>query len=297
MAPSPAPALEVRGLGLGLTSGEPIVEDVTLEVSQGEILGLVGESGSGKTTTALALLGYARPGVRLEAGEIEVAGESLAGREESSARRLRGRLVSYVPQDPGNALNPALRIGRSIQDMLDEHAGAREFGSVSSALTSVELPDDRGVRAPLPARALGRTAAAGHDRDGARLRAAARRSRRADDGPRRGHTGARPRRDRPAPPGAFPGDGLRLARPCGGLADRRPDRGDVRGQDRRGGTGRRGASEPEASVHTRPDRLDPGPRPPAAAAGHAGCGGRRRGASSRLCVRAPLPAEDAPLRG
>ena len=67
----------------------------------------------------------------------------------ATARRLRGRLVSYVPQDPGNALNPALRIGEAIQDMLDEHAADREVGSVASALAARPAARDAGVRAPL----------------------------------------------------------------------------------------------------------------------------------------------------
>jgi peptide/nickel transport system ATP-binding protein len=105
-----APAvLSVEDLRVELRSGDAIVEDVTLSVAPGQILGLVGESGSGKTTTALALLGYARPGVRTAHGEVVVAGERVGGRDEQAARRLRGRLVSYVPQDPGNALGPALR--------------------------------------------------------------------------------------------------------------------------------------------------------------------------------------------
>jgi peptide/nickel transport system ATP-binding protein len=132
--------LSVEDLRVELRSGEAIVEDVRLAVRPGEILGLVGESGSGKTTTALALLGYARPGVRIAHGEVVVAGKTVSGRDEVAARRLRGRLVSYVPQDPGNALNPALRIGRAVRDMLDEHAAEREVGSVSSAFAAVHLP-------------------------------------------------------------------------------------------------------------------------------------------------------------
>jgi peptide/nickel transport system ATP-binding protein len=136
----PALALSTGGLTVALSSGEPVVEDVSLFVAPGEILGLVGESGSGKTTTALALLGYAQPGARIVSGEIVVAGETMSGRDEKRARRLRGRLVSYVPQDPGNALNPALRIRGAIQDMLDEHAAERELSSVEDALASVHLP-------------------------------------------------------------------------------------------------------------------------------------------------------------
>ena len=141
VAPSGTPALAVRGLRVDLPSGDSIVEDVSLSVAAGEILGLVGESGSGKTTTALALLGYTRPGVDVVEGIVEVGGEPISGRDERSARRLRGKLVSYVPQDPANALNPALRIGGAVADMLAEHAGALAPRlSVGSMLESVHLP-------------------------------------------------------------------------------------------------------------------------------------------------------------
>jgi peptide/nickel transport system ATP-binding protein len=124
-----------------LDSGAAIVEDVSLAVAPGEIVGLVGESGSGKTTTALALLGYARPGVRIVGGTVEVTGRPIASRDERRARRLRGSVVSYVPQDPGNALNPALRVRTAIQDMLNQHAGRRPGdATVERALASVHLP-------------------------------------------------------------------------------------------------------------------------------------------------------------
>jgi peptide/nickel transport system ATP-binding protein len=141
-AAATAPVLSVRDLTVELRTGECIVQELSLLVGAGEILGLVGESGSGKTTTALAILGYARPGVRVTDGEITLVGETVQSGDERSARRLRGRLVSYVPQDPGNALNPSLRIGQSLSDMLDEHAADREVGSVGSALAAVQLPSD-----------------------------------------------------------------------------------------------------------------------------------------------------------
>ena len=106
-----AEALSVRGLRIELAAGLPVVEDISFAVGQGETLALVGESGSGKTTTALALLGYARSGLRIAAGEIEIAGQTVPLGDEGAARALRGKLVSHVPQEPGASLNPSLRIG------------------------------------------------------------------------------------------------------------------------------------------------------------------------------------------
>ncbi len=133
--------LAVEGLTVELESGEPIVEDISLSLASGEILGLVGESGCGKTTTALALLGYCRAGVRISAGTIVIAGERITGLDEDTARRFRGRLVSYVPQDPANSLNPATRILQSIRDVLDAHTVAsRSKATVEGALKSAHLP-------------------------------------------------------------------------------------------------------------------------------------------------------------
>jgi peptide/nickel transport system ATP-binding protein len=135
--------VRVDGLSLGLRSGERVVEDVSFEVGEGEIVGLVGESGSGKTTTALALLGYTRPGIVIRGGRVDVGGESVLGRDERALRSLRGRVVSYVPQDPGGALNPSLRIGDAIMDVLRAHrSGAASQDSVRAALSAVELGTD-----------------------------------------------------------------------------------------------------------------------------------------------------------
>ena len=132
--------LEVRDLRVELwDGGAPIVEDVSIALRRGEILGLVGESGSGKTTTALALLGYARPGARLAGGEVVVDGHALAGRSERDLRRLRGRAVAYVPQNPGSALNPAFRIADQIREMLR----GRPAQDVGQVLGRVHLPADR----------------------------------------------------------------------------------------------------------------------------------------------------------
>jgi ABC-type lipoprotein export system ATPase subunit len=132
--------------------GSPVVDDVSFAVGAGEILGLVGEWGSGKTTLALALLGYARPGCRIAGGEVEIAGRRLTGVSEAEARSHRGRVVSYVPQDPPAALSPSLRVGDVVADMLRAHApgsGADE-GAVVEGLRRVDLPAVRAFARRFP---------------------------------------------------------------------------------------------------------------------------------------------------
>jgi peptide/nickel transport system ATP-binding protein len=127
--------------------GAAIVEDVALELRAGEILGLVGESGSGKTTTALALLGYARPGAQIAAGSVRIGGRELVGLRERELRELRGRIVSYVPQDPSSSLNPSQRVGRQILEML---RGRQPEGVVTDALRRVHLPADQAFARRFP---------------------------------------------------------------------------------------------------------------------------------------------------
>ena len=103
-----AAAIHVEHLSLELVSGEPVIEDVSFDVAPGELLGVVGESGSGKTTVALALLGYTRPGVRITSGTIHVGGATIAGQDAATLRSLRGKVISYVPQEPATGY----RIGR-----------------------------------------------------------------------------------------------------------------------------------------------------------------------------------------
>jgi peptide/nickel transport system ATP-binding protein len=143
VSPAGAPVVRVEHLSLALESGEPVVDDVSFSLGAGEILGLVGESGSGKTTTALALLGYTRPGVSVRGGRIEVGGERILGCDARTLRSLRGRIVAYVPQDPGGALNPSMRVGDAVLDVLRAHrSGADSAETLHTALTRVELGVD-----------------------------------------------------------------------------------------------------------------------------------------------------------
>ncbi|HUC33006.1 MAG TPA: ABC transporter ATP-binding protein [Ilumatobacteraceae bacterium] len=119
--------------------GFDIVDEVNIQLEPGELLGLVGESGSGKTTVGLSVLGHGRRGVELAGGTIVVDGIQILGPGENGEgvatpsreelRKIRGRLVTYVPQDPGSALNPALRIGKQLMEVLEQH----NFGGSDAA--------------------------------------------------------------------------------------------------------------------------------------------------------------------
>lgn len=136
--------LEVTGLRVELLSGRPIVGDVSLRLGAGQALGIVGESGSGKTTTGLGLLGYARSGMRIAHGVVTIAGEDIDLTDERASRRIRGRLLSYVPQDPATSLNPSMRIGAFLEDVRRaQGTGGAERGPVLAALDRVQLPSTR----------------------------------------------------------------------------------------------------------------------------------------------------------
>ncbi len=114
----------------------PVVSDVSFEIAPGEILGVVGESGSGKTTVGLALLGHARRGLSISGGSVLLGGRDLLALSDDQLRRLRGSVVSYVPQDPASSLNPALRVGLQLREVLEAHAGERPVAGAGDGLVN-----------------------------------------------------------------------------------------------------------------------------------------------------------------
>ncbi|MGN6796313.1 MAG: ABC transporter ATP-binding protein [Streptosporangiaceae bacterium] len=136
-------------IDIGAT-GTPVISDVSFEIARGEILGVVGESGSGKTTVGLALLGHARRGLRIASGSVMLDGRNVLGLSDEQLRKLRGGVVSYVPQDPASSLNPALRIGLQLREVLEAHADragnqngrADHSARIAEMMREVALPDD-----------------------------------------------------------------------------------------------------------------------------------------------------------
>ena len=140
--------VEVRDLRVELgATGADIVDEVSFTIDAGEIVGLVGESGSGKSTIGNALLGYARPGARITGGSVRIDDAEVLTLRAQALRRVRGGLVSYIPQDPAAALNPALRIRRQLEEGLEQHAPGRSSvqrsAAIAAGLAEVDLPADR----------------------------------------------------------------------------------------------------------------------------------------------------------
>ena len=150
-----APAIVVDRLRINVrATTRDIVDDISFEIAPGEVLGLVGESGSGKTTVGLALLGHARRGVQIAGGSVRLGDVNVLALNEGELAHLRGRLISYVPQDPAAALNPALRIGTQLREILEAH----NFGANADArrervyemMREVALPDNNAYLSRYP---------------------------------------------------------------------------------------------------------------------------------------------------
>ena len=117
--------LEVRGLVTEFHTRDGVlraVNDVSFSLERGEVLGLVGESGSGKTVTGFSILGLIDPPGRIAAGSVKLAGRELVGLPDDALRKLRGRRMAMVFQDPMMTLNPVLSIETQMVETVLAHS-------------------------------------------------------------------------------------------------------------------------------------------------------------------------------
>ena len=139
-----ATAVAVSGLTV-VTTRQPgaVLQDLDLQVGDAEFIGLAGETGSGKTTLGLALLGFSPTGLKRSAGTVDVRGTAMSSAARGVLRARRGGTISYVPQDPGTALNPGLRLRSGFRELLRAH-GIRDRGEqdkrIGDLLAAVGLP-------------------------------------------------------------------------------------------------------------------------------------------------------------
>ena len=120
---------EVRGLSVtyALRDGKRVraVDDLSLAIRSGEVVGILGESGCGKSTLANAILRLLPSHADCEQGSILFRGRDLLAMSKSTLREIRGRQVSVVPQDPALALNPVISAGSQISEVLRAHLPLR----------------------------------------------------------------------------------------------------------------------------------------------------------------------------
>ena len=132
------PLLEVRNLSTHYVSARGTrvtraVDDVTLTLEAGATLGIVGESGSGKTTLALSLLRLLPPAGRIVSGEISFEGENLLRKSNAEMRRIRGKRIAMILQDPLASLNPLFTVGDQVAEPIRVHDGASRRSAWSRA--------------------------------------------------------------------------------------------------------------------------------------------------------------------
>lgn len=137
-------AVAISDLTIDGTNGVRILDGVSLSVAPGETLGVLGESGSGKSMTALAILGLLPAGVTVVSGSVRVAGTEVVGADTNRLQQLRSHSVGMVFQDPSLALDPTMKVGRQVTEVLWRTRGMSRSQARATAidlLRKVEISD------------------------------------------------------------------------------------------------------------------------------------------------------------
>jgi oligopeptide/dipeptide ABC transporter ATP-binding protein len=139
------PLLEVRNLNISFISSSKkinVVRNLDFYIRESEVFGLVGESGCGKSLTALAIMGLL-PENAIAEGAIFLKGQNLLSLDNESMRRLRGKEISMIFQEPMTSLNPVLTIGYQISEVLTTHLGISKKEAIERSielLKAVKIP-------------------------------------------------------------------------------------------------------------------------------------------------------------
>ena len=140
--------LEIKGLKTHFDTRDGVVkavDEVSLRVDRGEVLGLVGESGCGKSVTSLSIMGLIPHPGEVVAGEILFDGQDILAMKDDELRRLRGEHISMIFQQPGSALNPVQRAGIQIKEMYKLH---RDWSKDVEQEKAIEMLSEVGIPDP-----------------------------------------------------------------------------------------------------------------------------------------------------
>jgi len=139
------PLLEIRNLRIEFPTRRGTllaVDDVSFSISPGEILGVVGESGAGKSLTGNAIIGLLEPPGRIADGQVLLEGERIDNLPYEAMRRIRGKRIGAIFQDPLTSLNPLYRIGRQLVETIQTHTDLSERAARARA---IELLKEVGI--------------------------------------------------------------------------------------------------------------------------------------------------------
>ena len=142
------PLLEVRHLRVEFNTRRGTlvaVDDVSFDIAPGEVLGVVGESGAGKSITGTAIIGLLEPPGRIAAGEILLEGERIDNLKPEAMRKIRGRRIGAIFQDPLTSLNPLYTIGHQIVETIQQHL---PMNAAQARKRAIELLGEVGIPAP-----------------------------------------------------------------------------------------------------------------------------------------------------
>ena len=154
--PAQPPVLSVRGLSVTFDTYKgpvQVLDDVSFDIAPGEILGVVGESGAGKSMTGAAVIGLIEPPGRISAGTVQLRGERIDTLRGEDLRRMRGRRIGSIFQDPLTSLNPVYTVGRHLVETIRTHLPVSEKEAEARALAlleEVEIPQARERMAQYP---------------------------------------------------------------------------------------------------------------------------------------------------
>ena len=142
-----APLLEVRNLRVEFPTRRGTLlalDDISFDIAPGEILGVVGESGAGKSLTGAAIIGLLEPPGRIAAGQILLAGQRIDNLPYDQMRKIRGRKIGAIFQDPLTSLNPLYTIGRQLTETIQTHL---PVGGEEARQRAIRLLQETGIPA------------------------------------------------------------------------------------------------------------------------------------------------------
>ncbi|MEO1104009.1 MAG: ATP-binding cassette domain-containing protein, partial [Pseudomonadota bacterium] len=120
------------------------IDDISFDIAPGEVLGVVGESGAGKSITGVSIIGLLDPPGRIAGGEIHLQGERIDNLSPQDMRRVRGKRIGMVFQDPLTSLNPLYTVGRQLTETISTHMG---LGRHAARERAIALLDEVGIPA------------------------------------------------------------------------------------------------------------------------------------------------------